>query len=310
MERRMNPDPLRDWYDRAGVRVDPRRTLAGELTGGKVLFPARLIPYLGHPLLAGLDEQARAAMVARHTYDYFAFTAHFETRVVNRATEMLANGRVDVPLQRDIRLDAYKIYCDEAYHALYSFDVVQQLESASGVAALPYDFTPFLNRLDDVSTGVMADRGSLPQLLQVVVFETLVTTLLSELPKDPDLVELVRDTVRDHARDEGRHHSFFSHVFRELWAGLDPAARRETARCLPRLIGHSLRPDLRPVRANLAAAGLTPELSEELIRDVYQPETVRRGVREQAAQSVKLFRSCGVLDLPEGLDAFHEEGLL
>ncbi|WFE36549.1 diiron oxygenase [Micromonospora sp. WMMD975] len=306
----MTAEPMRDWFDRAGVRVDPRRVLTDELDGGKVLFPARLIPYLGHRLVDRLDDEARAALVARHTYHYFAFTAHFETRVVNRATEMLANGRADVPLRRDVRFDAYKIYCDEAYHALYSFDVVRQLESASRVAALPYDFTPFLNRLDGISSDVMPRRGTLPQLLQVVVFETLVTTLLAELPNDPDLVGLVRETVRDHARDEGRHHAFFAHLFRELWAGLDPAARRETARCLPRLIGHSLRPDLRPARANLAAAGLTPAQVEEVVRDVYHPDSVRRGAHEQAVQSVKLFRSCGVLDLPEGLDAFHEEGLL
>ncbi|WP_405090022.1 diiron oxygenase [Micromonospora sp. NBC_01392] len=306
----MNADPLRDWFDRAGVRVDPRRVLADEMDGGKVLFPARLIPYLDHELLAGLADEARTALVARHAYHYFAFTAHFETRVVNRAAEMLANGRVDAPLRRDVRLDAFKIYCDEAYHALYSFDVVRQLESASRVEALPYDFTPFLNRLDDISSGAMPHRGTLPQLLQVVVFETLVTTLLAELPNDPDVVGLVRETVRDHARDEGRHHVFFSHLFREVWSGLDSAARRETARCLPRLIGHSLRPDLRPARANLAAAGLTPTQVEDVVRDVYPPESVRRTTRDQAVQSVRLFRSCGVLDLPEGLDAFHEEGLL
>jgi hypothetical protein len=306
----MSASPLADWFDRAGVRVDPRRVLDEELDDGRVLFPARLIPYLSHPLVATLGDDALRAVVARHTYNYFAFTAHFETRVVNRATELLANGRADVPVRPEIRLDAYKIYCDEAYHALYSFDVVRQLESATGVAALPYDFDPFLAELDTISDGCLPGRGSLPQLLQVVVFETLVTTLLAELPNDAGLVGVVRATVRDHARDEGRHHAFFSQLFRELWTGFDPAVRRAAATALPRLITRSLRPDHRPIAANLRAAGLSPEQVRQVLAEVYPPDEVRRVAREQATQSVRLFRAAGVLDLPEGRDAFHDEGLI
>jgi hypothetical protein len=302
--------PLDEWYEKAGVRRDPRRILDEEMDSGRVLFPSRLIPYLDHPLVGRLDSAALERLVARHTYQYFAFTAHFETRVVNRATEMLANGRLDMPAGPAMRMDAYKIYCDEAYHALYSFDVIQQLETASGVHALPYDFDPFLGELDAISDRIMPGRGSLPQLLQVVVFETLVTAILSDVPKDRTLVSLVRDTVQDHAKDEGRHHAFFSDVFRELWAGLDRELRGEVAQCLPRLIIRSLAPDMRPVRANLLAAGLTTAEAAQVQADVYQPDTLRETARQHARQSIRLFQAVGVLDLPEGIDAFNEEGLL
>jgi hypothetical protein len=223
---------------------------------------------------------------------------------------MLANGRSGMDASGAMRLDAYKIYCDEAYHALYSFDVIQQLETASGVRALPYDFSPVLEALDAVSDRVMPHRDTLPKLLQVVVFETLVTAILLDVPKDRTIVSLVRDTVQDHAKDEGKHHAYFSDVFRELWAGLDRPLRGEVARCLPRLITRSLAPDLRPVRANLLASGLTEERVSEVVADVYHPDVLRETARQQARQSVRLFRSVGVLDLPEGLDAFNEEGLL
>jgi hypothetical protein len=301
---------LDEWYDKAGVRRDPRRVLDEELDSGKALFPRHLIPYLSHPLLDAVDGTTLAQLVARHTYQYFAFTAHFETRVVNRATEMLANGRLDTTVRPDTRLDAYKIYCDEAFHALYSFDVIQQLQTASGIHALPYHFDPFLGDLDAIPERVMPGRGSLPQLLQVVVFETLVTAILADVPKDKALVSLVRDTVQDHARDEGRHHAFFSDVFRELWTGLDRELRGEVAQCLPLLITRSLAPDTRPVRANLFAAGLTTAEVEQVMADVYRPEAFRDTVRQHARQSIRLFESVGVLDLPEGLDAFNGEGLL
>ncbi|MFC7247008.1 diiron oxygenase [Catellatospora aurea] len=306
----MSESPLADWHERAGVRVDPRRVLGDDLDDGKVLFPERLIPYLAHPLVAGLDSTTREQLVARHAYQYFAFTAHFETRVVNRATELIANGRTDVVLGGDVREDAYKIYCDEAYHALYSFDVVRQLEAATGVAALPYTFEPVITELDAVAAVCLPQAGSLPYLLQVVVFETLITSLLAELPNDPDLVGLVRTTVRDHARDEGRHHAYFARFFRELWTGCDPRTRREMATALPRLITQSLRPNQVAVAATLRAAGLTEPQVRDVLADVYAPDLVRRTAREQSAQSVRLFRSAGVLDLPGADEAFAQEGLI
>jgi hypothetical protein len=301
--------PLAEWYERAGVRADPRRIL-DDLDQGRMLFPDRLVPYLAHPLVAGLAPAVRRQAVARHAYQYFAFTAHFETRVVNRATELIASGRTDVSCRGSLRLDAYKIYCDEAYHALYSFDVIQQLEAGTGIPALPYAFEPVLTDLDVIAARCMPCAGTLPYLLQVVVFETLVTSLLAELPNDPDLIALVRDTVRDHARDEGRHHAFFARFFRELWAGLDLRTKDQVATALPQLIVRSLRPDYHGAVAVLRAAGLSEPQVRDVLHDTYPSDRVRQTAREQAAHSVRLFRSAGVLDLPRARDAFAQEGLI
>lgn len=302
--------PLEGWHEKAGVRRDPRRVLRDELEDGSTLFPLRLIPYLDHPHVIGLGDAARTQLVARHTFQYFAFTAHFETRVVNRATERLANDRMGVSVAPQTRFDAYKIYCDEAYHSLYSYDVIRQLEAASGIDALSYDFQPFLDQLDRIAAEAMGDRRPLSQMLQVVVFETLVTAILNDVPRDRDVVGLVRETVADHARDEGRHHAFFAGYFKELWSGLSPADRAATAAALPRLITQSLRPDLDPIRSHLRAAGLPADEVEEVIADVYRPESVRDQARQQARASVRLFQEVGVVDLSEGRDAFTAEGLI
>ncbi|MEY9952958.1 diiron oxygenase [Leifsonia sp. EB34] len=302
--------PLEGWHEKAGVRRDPRRVLHDELEDGSTLFPLRLIPYLDHPLVVSLGPQARAQLVARHTFQYFAFTAQFETRVVNRATERLANDRMGIPVTPQTRFDAYKIYCDEAYHSLYSYDVIRQLEAASGTQSIDYDFQPFLDQLDRIAGDAMGDRRPLSQMLQVVVFETLVTAILNDVPRDRDVVRLVRETVADHARDEGRHHAFFAGYFKQLWSGLSSADRVATASALPRLITQSLIPDLDPVRRNLHAAGLSRDQVEDVIADVYRPDSMRELARQQARASVRLFREVGVVDLVEGRDAFQAEGLI
>jgi hypothetical protein len=76
------------------------------------------------------------------------------------------------------------------------------------------------------------------------------------------------------------------------------------------LITRSLSPNLPPIRANLRAAGLSPADVEQVLADVYRADAVRETNRQQARQSVRLFATAGVLDLPEGLDAFTTEGLM
>ncbi|WP_030020011.1 diiron oxygenase [Streptomyces monomycini] len=302
--------PMDHWYEKAGVRRDPRRVIARDLEAGKTLFPEALIPYLDHPLVRALGPDERFRIVTRHLYQYLHFTMHFETSVVNRATERIANGSSGLGVRPPMRLDAYKIYCDEAYHALYSLDAIEQVRGATGVDVPAYDFAPFLKQLDGIGAQVMPGEPVLTQLLQVVVFETLVTSILKDIPKDPQVVDTVREIVGDHAEDEGRHHAYFSGFFKELWTDLDPGMRERSARCLPALVSRSLAPDLAPVRTSLRLAGLGEDAVEQVVADAYTAGRVRRHTHDSARHTVRLFASAGVLDVPGADEAFAAAGLV
>ncbi|ATL31991.1 diiron oxygenase [Streptomyces formicae] len=299
-----------DWYERSGVRSGPHRTVAGPLDPAARFFPHHLVPYWDHPLVRALPERRRQELLARHLYHYLNFTAHFETRVVNRATERIADGRTGLDLPAQVRLDAYRIYCDEGYHALFSLDVVEQIAAGTGIPPLPYAFDPFLRQLDGIGAELLAGEPVLAQLLQVVVFETLVTSVLDEVPKDRDVLPVVREIVRDHARDEGHHHVYFSRFFERLWHDLPTSLQRRAARCLPELIVSSLSPDLRPVGAALTVAGLGPDAVRDVIADSYRSPASTAALRTSARHSVRLFRDAGVLELPGAAEAFGAAGLL
>ena len=302
--------PFDGWYEKAGVRTDPRRVIRDEMATGRTLFPEALIPYLHHPLVRELEPDRRFGLVARHFYQYMQFTMHFETSVVNRAAARIADGTSGLRLPGAARLDAYRIYCDEAYHALYSLDIVEQVRDATAIDVPAYDFVPFLGRLDGIGEEVLPGEPVLVQLLQVVVFETLVTSILKDVPKDPSVIDTIREVVRDHAEDEGRHHAYFAAFFRELWQGMSPALRERAARCLPELVGRSLTPDLVPVRASLRAAGLGEAAVREIVADCHAPGLLRENVRNSARHTFHLFESVGVMDVPGARDAFTTAGLL
>src|SRR5207248_2537409 len=165
-------------------------------------------------------------------------------------------GRSGLRESTGLRLDAFKVYCDEGYHALYSLDLAEQVATTTGISIPDWDFGGFAARLDTTAEELLPGEPVLAQLLQAVVFETLITGVLNELPNDTSVITTVRELARDHARDEGRHHRFFARFFHELWTNLDTDLRVRVALAMPALIEDCLTWDVHPVARSLAAAGL------------------------------------------------------
>ncbi|TDC27413.1 hypothetical protein E1265_01600 [Streptomyces sp. 8K308] len=300
--------PFAEWYTAAGVRSGVRRLFHDESDQGKVFFPERLVPFLDHPLLAGLDRQQRSALALRHLYQFLISTTHMETRVVNTAAERIANGRSGVELTPDDRLDAFKVYCDEGYHALYSLDLAHQIADTTGVPVPDWDYGRFVDRLVATANRLLPGEPVLAGLLQVVVFETLITAVLNELPGDTTVITTVRDLMRDHARDEGRHHRFFSGYFHRLWHALDARHRALAAHALPALIHDCLAADLGPARASLALAGVDADVIAGVVDD--HMATDRERIRSITRSTVRMCRSAGVFDVPGAYEEFARHGLV
>lgn len=299
---------LHNWYERAGVRSDPRRVLADGDDIGKMFFPEHLIPHLGHPLVPRDDAVLRRYLAAQHLYQWLRFTMHFEVGVVCRATQLIVTDGAALTLSPAAQIDAARILVDETYHSLYTLDVLQQLEARSGIPELGHDFGPFLAGLDSVGAN-MPQHRTLVRLLQVVVFETLITSILSEIPSDDQLIGIVRTTVRDHAADEGRHHAFFAAFFEHLWSQLDAPMRSRISGYLPCLIVRSLRPSTGPARSALLAAGFAEPAVHEIVADSYSDAAVLADINRSAAKTVQLFARVGVLDVPGARERFLAEGL-
>lgn len=300
---------LSRWYGSAGVRGGVRRMFQDEVQDGKVFFPAHLVPHLTHEAMRGLPPQRLSELTVRHLYQFLLSATHLETRIVNRAAELIANNRAGLDLPRAARLDAFKIYCDEGYHALYSLDLADQIATTTGVAIPEWDYGGLVGGLVHSGNLLLPEEPRLVRLLQVVVFETLITAVLNELPNDRSVVTTVRDVIRDHARDEGRHHRFFAAFFHELWAQLPPALRVRVARVLPVLIRRCLDWDVSPVRSSLRLAGLDLRTAEQVVRDCYgEPDMVR--IQGICQATVRICESAGVLDIPGAQDEFAAHGLV
>ncbi len=301
--------PLASWHERASVRRAPRRMLATD--GARhLLFSPEMVPLATHPLVRALPPAAFEAVLTQHLYRYLDFTTKLEHLVVNRTVAGIAHGEVGFEVPEEMAFDAHKIYCDEAYHALFAADLLRQARALSGITPLLERQPYFIQRLRAIQAEVGQGLEPLVELLFVVCSETLITATLASMPDDPSVAEAVRDIVRDHAHDEGRHHAYFAAFLRILWMNLTPAIRREMGVLVPDLIDAFLRPDVTVLRFELAGYGLGRDDAEQVLAEVYADDVMRPSWAATASQTVLHFAEIGALDDPATRDAFAGHGFL
>ncbi|MGC4857076.1 diiron oxygenase [Micromonospora sp. DT4] len=298
-----------DWYDRAGVRRQPRRRFAAD-ESSSALFSRRSLPEFGHPLVQGLDPAQHERILAQHLYRYLRFTVHLETRVVNRALTALATQDVAMPLTDQTREEALLILTDESFHAQASLNMLRQVAHASRIDPVRYDFDAVLELLDGPEGNHASGYEAIRHLLQACVFETMVTSILDELPADDTVHPSIRRIVADHAEDERVHHVYFARFFPELWTALDGRTRSAVARDLPQMILACAQPDVRSAEVALIDGGLRSDVAREVIQATYSRDVVTRRVRTTARHTIRLLTRCGVLDSDEGRDSFTAAGLI
>ena len=300
---------LSDWDSRAGVRGVPRRLLDEESIG-KVYFSPALVPIIRHPLIEKLGPEVQRNFLIYHLYSYLDFTTTFEVEVVNREAKRIALGKASIDLPGEMLFDAYKIYCDEGYHSLYSLDVRRQVEAATGIKALPYNFGHFLRRLNKAREVVPSHLRPISQLLTVIVFETSISATLNKIPKDQQVVTTVRQVVADHADDEARHHAYFSSLFDVLWPQLSQRQKTILGPILPHFIIKMLEPDYATIRRRLEVFDLRPEEIDQVIAESYPWPEVLAGVRKTAGAVLRLVERNGLFENPQTREAFQSSELI
>ncbi|MCA1565780.1 MAG: diiron oxygenase [Acidobacteria bacterium] len=300
---------LSDWDSRAGVRAGVRRLLEEE-TAEKVYFSPALDPIIRHPLLVRLGKEAERSLLIYHLYSYLEFTASFEIEVVNRGAQRIAFGKSGLDLPSEMLFDAYKIYCDEAYHSLYSIDLKVQIEAATGIKPLPYNFGDFLRRFNKAREAVPPNLRPLSGLLFVIVFETLISSTLNKIPKDEQVVLAVRKMIADHANDEARHHAFFSSFMDVLWPQLSKRQKSILGPILPHFIIKALEPDYEAIKRRLKMYDLRPEEIDQIMAESYPWPEVIDGLRKTAGATLQLFRRNGLFEDPQTLEEFQKSGLI
>jgi P-aminobenzoate N-oxygenase AurF len=297
-----------NWDRRAAVRVKPSRGPVAEETG-KLWFPPELAPHVTHPLVTGRgDDDLIRRLLVQRLYQYLDFTTELESVAVLPVAGALGRGRAGFALPPPMRADAFKIATDEAWHAQFSDALLRDVENATGVPQHPTGEPLFIDRLRAVRRGAAPYPAAAGRVLFAVVSETLISSILSEIPRDRRLHPTVRAVIADHAEDEGRHHAYFRDLLAHFWPSLPAADRSTLGVLLPDLVSAFLTPDYRAICRVLLAEGFTAEDAERVIVDSYPAEALRTQIIRAARPTLRYFGNAGIFDLPSPAAVLSEFG--
>lgn len=299
---------ISNWDTRSAVRTKPRRLLL-EGDHNKLFFSPAITPVATHPLVISRGESFIHEMLTRRLYSYLAFTTILEQEIVNPIVLRLSRDAFGINLPDAMRFDAYRIYCDEAYHALFSADIKRQVEACTGIlctkSAEPA-FRRAICRAKEASPGI----GDLIEFCATVVSETLISGSLTKIPEDPSVVAFIREAIADHAADERTHHAYFTRVFEIVWPQIDKRIQQTLAPHFADFILGFLAPDYDGQHDTLAGMGFTTEESTQILWESHPMRGAIADARLAARSTMRLMDRVGVTDHGVAKQHFYDLGLL
>lgn len=303
-------DPMNSWYETAWVRGSQIDYKAPETESTGVLFSPHLVPALTHPLVVERGHEFAKTLLAHRFYTYADFTAVLEREAVNVVTHQIARKVFWTELPGFMYRGAGRIYTDEAFHAQESDEILNALVQKTGVMPKHIQRPRFMANLDLLCSNLTSTDQRLALVGFSVVSETLISAILADIPTDPSVIKTVRDYVREHAHDEGRHHAYFSQLLTLGWPGLTISQQEFLGPLLPKFIRWFLEPDLAWLRAFLNDEGFQDKAIDRLIEETYSAASITENVRTAARHSIIRFSEAGVLASTRIADCFVAEGLL
>jgi len=299
--------PFENWYSYSTVHK-PLPDFTCET--GLVLFPPELVPGVGQPLVDKLGNHATRRLIMRKLESYNAFTEKLEYKAVMAASIKIAQNPQAFGLSEQAGREARLIVTDESHHAYVAIELIKHIPGFSELPPLTPSQPPFLRALEELERGLPTELADDLLIAFVSISETLITSILRGIPRDPRVVSAVRNTVRDHCIDEAQHHSYFVYVAHQHWASSTPDRREILGPLYARLIRLFLDPDVDLCRAWLLEAGLDRRDTEVVLRNYYSPERVATSIRADSFPTLRLMERVGVLDHPTARPAFVEQKLI
>jgi para-aminobenzoate N-oxygenase AurF len=299
-----------NWDSKSTVRSKPRRMLSEE-NEGRSFFSAELTPSAAHPLVVCRGGPDVQELLTRRLYSYLDFTTILEQEIVNPVVLRLSRDAYGLTLSDDMRFDAYRIYCDEAYHALFSVDIKRQVEACTGINASGTIRQPyFAHTIRRVKASLPSNLGTLAELCAAIVSETLISGSLTKIPSDPTVAKVVRETISDHAMDERTHHAYFSKVLDVVWPQIDSTTQQLLSPYFADLILGFLVPDEQVQRCTLRQMRFTRDEARQILLESHPVDETIADVRHAARSTIRLLQRNGVLANNLAIDHFTRLGLI
>lgn len=305
---------LGDWDNHSAVRSKktPYRLPAhGDIYQqliSKDWFPQAFIPYFKDPVIQQLTRPAQQRLAANQLVYFLRYTTLLEHKIVNRSVETLAHEELGIALPQAMKTAALQLYTDEGYHALFSFQLAEQV---SRFYDMPAEQEPpkRIRLLLDLLNTVTHEHSSLAWFFVGFVSETIIAKELLNITGDT-LVSTVYQMFREHLEDEARHSRYFSEVFQYLWPTLSAAQQHFSASLLIEIIFIFTTVDEPWLSISLAGVGICSSEAARIIQSLQAPEARTQRARFIATATLQSMKRAGFFAQAVQRELFIQSGLI
>lgn len=291
------------WDSKSSVRTRKNRYSINEHDcdplNNKNWFPPQMLPFLSHPHLEGQTQQAHRLLQAKYLVHFLDYTTLLEHTIVNRAVKLII---YELPFTSCVRSTGLKLYADEAYHALFSRQLADEVAAHFNMDRLPSTRIQSLNSLIRRSE----KHKKLAYFLMGFVSETIISKELLIISRHA-LITPVYHMFCDHLQDEARHAQFFSDCFIWLWKTLDPIERAFSATFIPRLLQLFSRLDEPWLRHSLADGQMPATHIEDIVQHCKNSTTHSTAM---ATMTLAAVRQTDLLSTPAFAEQFIRQGVI
>lgn len=265
-------DIFKNWEKNATLRNVPLRTI--QAPDKSRFFSPSVSPILNLAFIDELSDREIRFIEIQLLYRYLEFTEYLETQLVNPEILKIANDSYELDFPQKMKVNAYKIYCDEAFHALQAFNMMDQIHQLTNVSSLSFN-VDLSNRLQPLKESWPASIQTYFPLFFVAVSECLVSQELNGYVKDQTIHSEIVALMRDHARDEAVHAAFFVEVLEWLYAKLGRQTFLFFVDIIPEMLKAYLLPnegDIKQILMQLEKPQLVEKLTSKVVKEKYSEE--------------------------------------
>lgn len=302
------------WDTQSSVRSKPNTysmasdNLNSELNDKRWFLPDG-VQILTHPLLKGLDQEKEQYILGRFLLQFLEYGTILEHEFINTILAEMAMGESGIPLPDRMRIDAFKIYTDEAYHAYFNMEATQQIRNYIGLSV--NDAWPLQNsRLTSLRSLIPQNKSKENFLIRfgiVVASETIAPKELSETMKGI-VIDPIYNLFIDHAEDEKKHCMYFSTLFEVVWNYLSSDEKKFLGMMFPKILKAFVDINKIALHDALEKIEIDRETAEKIISDSYPQDFCVNRALSVASSTFYNLERLGVYNIPGVRDEFIKKG--
>jgi hypothetical protein len=301
-----------DWNEAATVRSRPNAyDLSGWAQGGeqhKDWFVPTATPWLADEAVHCHGDAVRQAILARYLVMFLDYTTELETRIVNRSITTIAHDRIGLGLSPELKLTGLKLYADEAYHAVMSADVANQVSAIYGIANREITSERVQN-IRALVNSVEPAHTELAWFVVGFVSETVITKEFLKISRSTVYTPVYR-MLRDHLEDELKHSLYFSHLFTIVWQGASDAQKTFMADFIVKAIFEFFRLHETWLYENLKLVGVDAASAQDIHERQQGSAPHRARARAGCTATITAMKRSGFFKEPMNVKRFAEAGLI